>query len=368
MTATLYVTRLARQSMETTFSHNGTDMQMARVDRRVRLWNWAIRRQGSIGRLSADQITALQTRRVPSNAVTNRIFGSVAPGTAVTDRTIPGPGGELPVRIYRPNSPGPELESAKDRSRAAGLAGARSSRELRPLVVYFHGGGFVLGDLRLGDWLCSNVAQSVGAVVVSVAYRLAPAHPFPAAVDDCYAAVVWAAENATDLGAEGPLGVMGESAGANLSAVVSLLARDRGGPAIAHQALLYPPTDLVTESTATSKTLIIPIEEIRAYGRHYLGDADPHDPRISPLLAEDHSRLPAALIQVAEHDPLRSDGIRYAAALRTAGVPVRFTEYLGAPHGYLNFPGVCRCAPQALAELVQDQSAALAPAVIPERR
>jgi acetyl esterase len=345
--AALYVTGFARQSMETTFSHDGTDMQMARVDRRVRLWNWAIRRQGSIGRLSADQIAALQARRVPSNGLTNRIFGAVVPGTVVADRTIPGPGGELPVRIYRPGTPGPEP---------------------RPLVVYFHGGGFVVGELRLGDWLCSNVAQSVGAVVVSVAYRLAPAHPFPAAVDDCYAAVVWAGENAAELGAEGPLGVMGESAGANLSAVVSLLARDRGGPTIAHQALLYPPTDMVSESTATSQTLIIPIEEIRAFRRHYLADADPHDPRLSPLLAEDHTRLPAALIQVAEHDPLRNDGIRYAAALRAAGVPVRFTEYVGAPHGYLNFPGVCRCAPQALSELLQEQAAALTPAGAPERR
>ena len=312
---------------------------MGRVDRRVLLWNWAIRRQGSIGTKSDAQIVALQARRTPSNALTNRIFGSVAPGTVVADRTIAGPGGELAIRVYRP---------------------ANDGSGSRPLVVYFHGGGFVLGDLRLGDWMCSQVAVTVGAVVVSVAYRLAPSHPFPAAVDDCYAAVVWAAQNASELGAEGPMGVMGESAGANLSAVVCLLARDRGGPDIAHQALLYPPTDMTRESSGAVDALIIPASETRAFRRLYLGDADPRDRRVSPLLADDHGRLPPALIQVAEHDPLREDGIRYAAALRRAGVPVRLTEYIGMPHGYLNFPGVCRGAAQALAELCAEQAAALA--------
>jgi acetyl esterase len=311
---------------------------MARVDRRVLLWNWAIRRQGSIATKTDAEIVALQARRTPSNAVMNRIFGSVAKGTVVEDRTIPGADGELAARVYRPSDDG---------------SGPR------PLVVYFHGGGFVLGDLRLGDWLCSQVAVTVGAVVLSVAYRLAPSHPFPAAVDDCYAAAVWAAENAAELGADGPIGLMGESAGANLSAVVALLARDRGGPAIGYQALLYPPTDMTREAASAVDALIIPASETRAFRRLYLGDADPRDSRASPLLAEDHSGLPPALIQVAEHDPLRDDGVRYAAALRRAGVPVRLTEYIGMPHGYLNFPGVCRGAAQAMAELCAELAAAL---------
>jgi acetyl esterase len=311
---------------------------MASVDRRVRLWNWMIRRQGSIAALSEDKVVALQARRTPNNAFTNRMFGTVVPGTEVIDRTIPGPGGDLPVRVYRPS---------------------RGDSGPRPLIVNFHGGGFVFGDLRLADWLCSSVAVTVGAVVVSVDYRLAPRHRFPAAVDDGYAAVVWAAENTAELGANGSLGVMGESAGGNLSAVMCLLARDRGGPVIAHQALLYPPTDMASAPVAAADALIIPEPEMRAYRTHYLGEADPRDSRVSPLLAEDHSRLPPALIQVAEHDPLRDDGVRYAAALRAAGVPVRFTEYVGMPHGYLNFPGVCRGAPQALAELCAEQTAAL---------
>jgi len=312
---------------------------MARVDRRVLLWNWAIRRQGSIAAKSDAEIVALQARRTPSNALMNRIFGSVAKGVAVEERTILGPGGDLATRVYRPREEG---------------SGSR------PLVVYFHGGGFVLGDLRLGDWICSEVAATVGAVVLSVAYRLAPSHPFPAAVDDCYAATVWAAENAKELGADGPIALMGESAGANLSAVVALLARDRGGPAIAYQALLYPPTDLTRESETAADALIIPASETRAFRRLYLGDADPSDSRVSPLLADDHRGLPPALIQVAEHDPLRDQGVRYAAALRQAGVPVRLTEYIGMPHGYLNFPGVCRGAAQAMAELCAELALALA--------
>jgi len=325
---------------------------MAPIDYRVRAWAWLVRRQGSFDTKSDAEIIAMQSRPTPSNAVTNRIFGTVVPGTQVRDRLIGGPAGDIPVRVYRP---------------------ARAGSGARPLIVNFHGGGFVFGDLRLADWMCSSVAVTVGAVVVSVEYRLAPGHRFPAAVDDCYAALVWAA-HATDLGTGGSaeaaaprIGVMGESAGGNLSAVMCLLARDLGGPALSHQALLYPPTDLTRMPPNAAKSLIISEPEMLAFRRLYLGDADPADPSVSPLLAEDHSGLPPALIQVAEHDPLRGDGVRYAAALRSAGVPVRFTEYVGMPHGYLNFPGVCRSAPQALAEMCAEQKAALVqpPAAVP---
>jgi acetyl esterase/lipase len=218
----------------------------------------------------------------------------------------------------------------------------------------------VFGDLRMSDWLCGNVAGGVGAVVVSVDYRLAPRHKFPAAVDDSYAAMVWAAENASELGAGGPIGVMGESAGGNLSAVMCVLARDRGGPVISHQTLLYPATDLTRPPDPTLTSPFLSGPEMIAYRDYYLGDADPRDSRISPLLAADHSRLPPALIQVGEHDPLREDGVSYADALRAGGVPVRLTEYVGMPHGYLNFPGLCRIAPQALNEIRAEQTAALA--------
>ena len=316
---------------------------MARIDRRLRLWAWIAQRQAAATVQGEDAVIAMQSRAFPDNALMNFIFGSTRPGVAVSDRTIPGPGGDLPIRIYRPGSAEP-----------------------RPLVLNIHGGGFVFGSLRMSDWLCSNVAATVGAVVVSVDYRLAPVHRFPAAVDDCYAALTWAAEHA---GAGGPIGVMGESAGGNLSAVVCLLARDRGGPALSHQTLLYPATNLtrVAPLTAGEKPLFLSVPEMQAYRRYYLDDADPADFRASPLLAASHTGLPPALIQVGEHDPLRADGVAYAEALRAAGVPVRLTEYVGMPHGYLNFPGLCRLAPQALAEITAEQRAALVqpPATVP---
>jgi acetyl esterase len=315
---------------------------MAPIDRRLRVFAWMVRRQGSIAGKTEAEVIALQARRMPDNVVTNFIFGKVAPGIQASDQTIPGPGGDIPVRVYR----GP------------GTSGSDGSAT-RPLILYFHGGGFVLGELRMGDWLCSQVARNVGAVVVSVDYRLAPSHRFPAAVDDCYAAVLWAAENAGSLGAGGPLGIMGESAGGNLTAVTCLLARDRGGPAISHQVMIYPATDMTSVPPATATTPFLTAAEMRAYREHYLADADPRDPRLSPLLAEDHSKLPPALIQVGEHDPLRDSGVRYAATLRAAGVPVRLTEYVAMPHGFLNFPGLCRWAPQALAEICAEQKAVL---------
>jgi acetyl esterase/lipase len=315
---------------------------MARIDLRLRAWGWLTRRMFSVETMSDAQLLALQARPVPANAVTNWLFGTVAPGVGVTDRSIPGPAGDLQVRVYQPP------------------AGAGPSAG-RPLVVYFHGGGFVLGGLYMGNWICGAVAASVGAVVVSVDYRLAPSHPFPAAVEDCYAAVAWAAGNAAGLGATGPVGVMGESAGGNLAAVACLLARDRGGPVISHQALIYPSADMTKgDPAADPHAPFLSAAEISAYKRLYLGpDGDPASPWASPLLAE-HAGLPPALIQVGEHDPLREDGVRYAAALRAAGVPVRFTEYVGMPHGFANFPGLTRAAHQAVAEVCAEQSAALA--------
>jgi acetyl esterase/lipase len=312
---------------------------MARMDLRVRAWGAVTRRQASVATRSEEDVIALQRRGMPENRMTDLLFGKVAPGVGVNNRVIPGPEGDIPVRVYAP-------------------AGAAAGTW--PLVLYYHGGGFVFGYLRMGDWLCGQVAASVGAVVVSVDYRLAPAHRFPAAVEDSYAALSWSAAAAAELGAGGPVGVMGESAGGNLSAVMCLLARDRGGPAISHQALIYPATDM-TVQRANIHMPFLSSEEMTAYRRMYLGpDGDPANPWASPLLASDHAKLPPALIQVAEHDPLKDDGMRYAAALRAAGGSVRVTEYVGMPHGFMNFPGLCRGAPQALSELCAEQKAALA--------
>jgi acetyl esterase/lipase len=318
---------------------------MAKVDVRLRAWGWVTRHLVPIATMSEQQLIAVQARGVPSNAMNNWILGTVPPGVETTDRTVPGPAGDIPVRVYRPANGGP--------APAAG----------RPLVLYFHGGGFVLGDLNMADWPAGSVAAEVGAIVVSVDYRLAPVHRFPAAVEDCYAALAWAAEHAAELGAGGPIGVMGESAGGTLAAVACLIARERGGPEISHQALVYPAADLTdTEGmkSASASSPFLSGPEMAAYNRLYLGpDGDASNPWASPALAADHTGLPPALIQVAEHDPLRGSGTRYAQVLRAAGVPVRFTEYLGMSHGFVNFPGLTRTAHQAMAEACAEQRAAL---------
>ncbi|MBO0819855.1 MAG: alpha/beta hydrolase, partial [Nocardiopsaceae bacterium] len=291
---------------------------MVRMDLRVRAWGWLTRRGVSVARLTDEQVVAMQRRQVPENPVTGWLFGTRQPGVSVTDRIIPGPdGGDgIRIRIYAPEP-------------ASELAPGAGPEDARPLIVYYHGGGFVFGTPRMGDWVCSSAALRVGAVVVSADYRLAPAHPFPAAVEDSYAALAWASGNAAELGAGGPIGVAGESAGGNLAAVVCLLARDRGGPAVSHQALMYAATDMRDSAAASEAVTANPNapflseDELIAYRRLYLGpDGDPADPRASPLLAASHAGLPPALIQVAEHDPLRGHGRAYAAALRAAGVPV----------------------------------------------
>jgi acetyl esterase len=317
---------------------------MADMDLRVRVIGYAISHLpgARISKMSPEQVRRAQARRLGHNPGTDLLFGPVAPGVLASDLEFQGPEGAVRSRLYQPEN------------RPAGTM---------PLVVFFHGGGWTFGTLDQYDWFCSHIAIRVGAVVVSVDYRLAPDHPFPAAPEDCYAALVWAADQAASWGADpSRIGVVGDSAGGNLAAVVCLLARDRSGPAVRHQTLIYPATDLTMGSpslvTNANKPLLTRAD-IDAFRSLYMGQADVRDVRASPLLADDHSGLPPALIQVAEHDPIRDDGLRYADALRAAGVPVRLTEYLGMPHGYLAMPRVFRAAPQALWEITAEQQLAL---------
>jgi acetyl esterase/lipase len=260
-----------------------------------------------------------------------------APEAAVTERSAPGPHGNVPVRVYSPRAPS-----------GAGL-------------VWMHGGAFMAGDLDMpeADSVARELCARTGAVVVSVDYRLAPEHRMPTAAEDAYAATVWLAAHAADVGADGArLAVAGDSAGGNLAAVVCLLARDRGGPDIAHQVLVYPGTDGTLSSPSLEENANGPLltrASVRAYRALYLGPGgDERDVRLSPLLADDLSNLPPALIQSAELDPIRDDASRYAEALQKAGTTVRYTEYAGAPHGYLSIPGAVRGARQAMAEIVTE--------------
>lgn len=241
------------------------------------------------------------------------------PIAEVADRSVEGQGGPIPVRVYRPEATGP-----------------------LPLVVYAHGGGFVFCDLDSHDGLCRNIANLVPAVVVSVDYRLAPEHPWPAAAEDVYAVTCWAHDNAAALGADpGRLVVGGDSAGGNLAAVTTVISRDRGGPTPAAQLLLYPviAADFDTESYRLfGQGYYNPTPALRWYWDCYVPAAeDRAHPYAAPLNA-DLRGLPPAVVVVAGHDPLRDEGLAFGAALEAAGVPTVQLRYEGGIHGFMTMP------------------------------
>lgn len=300
----------------------------------------------SISRMTRAQVIAAQDAP-PAHGFTARMMaaglGSVGTSVTTADRTIPGPGGPLAIRVYTPATPalGP-----------------------RPLVVYLHGGGWTLGTIDQGDWMCGSTARDAGAVVVSVAYRLAPRHPFPAAVDDAMAALAWCRAEAAALGADPDrMGVMGDSAGGNLAAVVALADRDAGGPRLRHQALLYPVTDGAMTSAsyrANAEAPILTAADMAAFYGHYLAPGtDPLGPGVSPLRASSHAGLPQAIVVTAGHDPLHDEGVAYAEALRAAGVAVELADYPAMVHGFLSIPRGARDAAQAMARVTASQRQAL---------
>jgi acetyl esterase len=255
----------------------------------------------------------------------------VHPDVRTEDRTIDGPAGPIPIRIYRPPT----------------------HEETPPVVVFLHGGGWCVGDLDTYDGDARNHAVGADAVVVSVEYRLAPEHPYPAAVDDAWAATQWVAAHAAELGADPDrLAVAGDSAGGNLSAVMALLARDAGGPQIRFQLLWYPAATWDTSLPSFTENAEAPLlngAAVRGFSRWYVGDLDLSDmpTTLAPGRAEDLSGLPPAYIAVAGHDPLRDDGARYAELLAAAGVPVELHNAETMIHGYLGYAGVVPAATEA---------------------
>ncbi|KMO69773.1 Carboxylesterase NlhH [Mycolicibacterium chubuense] len=239
----------------------------------------------------------------------------------VVDGRFPGPAGDLAYRLYRPETPGPH-----------------------PVVLYFHGGGWVLGDSTSDDALCRDLCGRTGAIVVSADYRHAPENRFPAAVDDAVAALAWVAENATALGGDpNRLVVSGWSAGAGLAAVVCLAARTAGVPAIAGQALLAPVTDTDTARTSYAENgsgYDLDASLMQWFFDQYCDPPDRRDPRIAPLRADDLRALPPAVVVTNEFDVLRDDGEAYASALRAAGVPVEHIRARGHTHCSLTMVGL----------------------------
>lgn len=228
-----------------------------------------------------------------------------------------------------------------------------AARGRLPALVYFHGGGWTIGDLDTHDALCRQLAVGACCAVFSVDYRLAPEQPFPAAVEDCIAATKYVAENAEALDVRG-IAVGGDSAGGNLAAVVALQARDAGGPALAFQLLVYPATDQRLGTASHERNAhgyLLERESIEFFRRCYLPDATAHgDWRASPLLARDHRGLPPALVITAGYDPLVDEGKAYAERLRAAGVEVAYREYPDMVHGFLLLGGVLDTANAAVAE------------------
>jgi acetyl esterase len=267
--------------------------------------------------------------------------GPAGPVASVQDRMVPGPAGELPVRIYAPEGEPPF-----------------------PIVVWFHGGGWVVGTLDSYDPLCRALAAAVPAVVVSVDYRLAPEHRWPAAVEDAYAATMWASRHAAELGgAQHRLAVAGDSAGGNLAAVVALGARDRGGPAIAFQLLVCPALGVAGDTGSWrefAEGLDLTAAGMRWYWDHYLGEADGAAPDASPARAAFLGGLPPALVIVASHDILRDEGEAYAARLADAGVAAAATRIPGVVHGFFRWRAVTPAADQALQQAAGALRTALA--------
>ncbi|MEE2980375.1 MAG: alpha/beta hydrolase [Pseudomonadota bacterium] len=251
-------------------------------------------------------------------AYTGALSQPCPPDMAVHDTVVPTPDYQVPVRIYRP----------------AGDDGAR------PCILYLHGGGFMLGDLDSSDSIAWGFAQNTGAVVVSVDYRLTPEHPYPAAFNDSYGTLCHVAANVDDYGIDpARIALAGDSAGGNLSAATCLAARDRGGPKIAAQALIYPGTGLDKSSPSYVEHADSPgltTEGTKKYYDLYLpDDCDTDDPYARPVMATDHSGLPPAWVHSAEIDPIRDDGRVYAGKLAGAGNWVTYREARGMIHGFM---------------------------------
>jgi acetyl esterase len=239
---------------------------------------------------------------------------------SVKPLSIPAPHGAIPARIYMP----------KSLRKAGGLA---------PCLVFFHGGGWVIGDLDSHDVVCRKLADEGELIVISVDYRLAPEHKFPSAVDDAIAATKWIAEHARQLGIDASrLTVGGDSAGGNLAAVVSIAARDGNGPKIAGQVLIYPATDFGMAHHSHSEpetSILLTHSVIRWFRDHYLNGApDVDDWRASPGRAKTLARLPPSYVLTAGADPLRDEGDEYAHRLKEAGVPVTHRHFPGQFHGF----------------------------------
>ncbi|MEQ1866321.1 MAG: alpha/beta hydrolase [Micropepsaceae bacterium] len=250
----------------------------------------------------------------------------------IENMSCPGPAGDIRLRVYTP------------------VAGGSTAL---PCLVFFHGGGWVIGDLDSHDALCRTLSNETGARVVAVDYRLAPEHKFPAAADDCYAATKWVEANASQLSIDANrIAVAGDSAGGNLAAVVCLMAK-KGGPQLVYQLLIYPVTQFKAETNsmnAFAQGFFLEKQAMTWFFDQYAPGTDPNDWRVSPLAATDVSGVPKAYIVTAGFDPLKDEGKAYADKLNRAGVAAVYVDYPGMVHGFFNMSGMVPTAREAIAD------------------
>ncbi len=288
-----------------------------------------------IGDRSFTEQVAPEEARAATRVASASATGPPLPMARVEGLELPGPAGRIPARFYVPHGTAPHP---------------------RPLLVYFHGGGWVIGDLDTHDGLCRFLANNADVAVLSIDYRLAPEHPFPAAVEDAQAAFAWAAAEAEKLGIDGSrIAVGGDSAGGNLAAAISLLVRDGGGPQPAMQLLIYPVTNAGGKQASRelfATGFMLTQADMDWFDHHYLPEGtDFDDPRVSVLRAENLANLPPAYVTTAGFDPLRDEGEAYAERMREAGVRVALRRHPGLVHSFANMTAFSPTARAAMLEV-----------------
>lgn len=316
-----------------------------KLEWKLRLLSFFMSRMTPMNELTPAEARAGQSGDSDNDTFLSHLMQNKIKLHAVDDRLIEGRNGSIPIRIYRPSA-------------ATNL----------PVIVYFHGGGWVVCDLDTHDGICRQLARDNGMVVVSVDYRLAPEHKYPAAAEDCYDATLWVWENAAELGVDPDKVIVGgDSAGGNTAAVTTLMAREAGKPHIGFQLLIYPATDATMSHPSIEANRDAPIltkAMMEWFVGHYQRQpSDVHEPYFSPLLADDFSNLPPALVLTAEYDPLRDEGQAYAAKLQEAGNDVTVIDYPRMVHGFLSFASMVSAGKPAFADIQK----ALRPFTTPEQ-
>lgn len=302
------------------------------LDWKIRLLNQLLRLQKPVHRRSLEELRQLD--KTPISPIVQRIFaGERITLPQVTQQMVDGHHGTIPIQLYYP-----------------------SSQQNLPLILFFHGGGWIYGNFQTHDFMCCRLARDTGAIILAVRYRLAPFFKYPVALEECYDVLMWAVQNALELRANrNRIIVMGDSAGGNLATALCLMTRDQGHSLIAQQILIYPVTSGVIDQPSVDRNANAPVltkDMMQSFVQYYAqSESDIGQPYFSPLLAENLTNLPPALIITCEYDLLHDQAQAYAQRLQEAGNQVLLLDYPGMIHGFLSFPFFCREALPAFEQI-----------------